>query len=84
MPPQFRLPVPAPIMYAEATASEIGHQQTIPLTIDYTQMNNLTRNMNYQGDSSTLYVNTAIFQQLQRLFMKAHMTQKGFTLNKNM
>jgi hypothetical protein len=47
MPPQFRLPAPAPIMYAEATASEIGGQQTIPLTIDYTQMNNLTRNMHY-------------------------------------
>jgi hypothetical protein len=39
MPPPFRLPLNPPILYAEATASE----QTVPLTIDYTQMNNLTK-----------------------------------------
>lgn len=79
MPQPHRLPLAAPIMYAEATASD----NTIPLTIDQTQMNNLTRNMHNQ-DNSTVYVNTAIYQQLQRLYMKAHLTQKGFTINKNL
>ncbi len=57
MPQPFRLPLATPILYAEATASE----NTIPLTIDQTQMNNLMRNIHNQ-DFSTIYVNTAIQQ----------------------
>lgn len=68
-----------PIMYAEASASDTVPSQTIPLTVDQTQMNYISRSMG-QGDS--IYVNSALFQQIQRLFMKAHLTQKGFTLQK--
>jgi len=78
MPPPLLIPS-APIMYAEATASDIVPSQTV-LVIDQSQMNNLTRQMG-QGDS--IYVNTGIYQQLQRLFFKAQMTQKAFTLKQS-
>jgi hypothetical protein len=41
MPPPMLIPQ-APIMYAEATASDILPSQTV-LVIDQSQMNNLTR-----------------------------------------
>ena len=66
MPAPFQLPAQnpttQPIMYAEATASDLTPSHSIPLTIDQTQLNNLTRIMMSQDQS--IYVNTFIYQQL--------------------
>lgn len=66
MPPPFHLlpsagGAPTPIMYAEATASDMAPSQTIPLTIDHTQMNNLTRNLMVPNCDQSIYVNTALY-----------------------
>ena len=61
------LPPALPILYAEASASDEQSRGT-QLVIDPSQLNNLTKQLS-NGDS--IYVGSAVFQQLQRLFMRA-------------
>ena len=53
-------PPPNPIMYQEAEATTSELLPTLPLTIDQTQLNNLTRRM-ITGEQS-IYVNSFIYQ----------------------